>query len=121
MNNQTTICRVGWCEKCLKEKRPHTGQRFLTLGSHGYHIYYVEHIPRLYGFTPHLYRLKKVIGQNVTFEYICCMENCGFEFEKNPSGIIEFFAIEEEFKRGILELHQWNALVKFKRDHDYYV
>lgn len=117
----TIICRVGWCEKCFRLNRPSIEQRFLAFGSRGYHIYYVERHTRMKGFTPHLYELEKKIGGNVVFNYTCGMENCGFVFNDKQDGSTGFYAKESEFKRGILELKDWNSLVMFKRDKDYYV
>ena len=124
--SSTIICRTGWCELCAKENRPHTGQRFLTIGAKGhYHVYHVDHVPRRYGFTPHFYRLHKVIvgGKDVIYETCCCMEDCGVYLDDNAqTHKIDFMIIKDQWRRGIMLLTDWNALVsRFKQDPDYFV
>jgi hypothetical protein len=122
--SSTIICRTGWCDICAKENRPHTGQRFITIGSKGrYHVYHVDHVPKRYGFTPHLYRLNKSIGNDVVYDMLCCMEDCGVYLDDNAStGKIDFCLLPDKWRRGLMLLIDWNALVlRCKQDPDYFV
>jgi hypothetical protein len=120
----TIICRHGYCDKCAKEKRPHSGQRALVYGSHGFKIIRVEHIPRWYGFTPHLYKLIKVIQPvgDVIFETTCCMDHCGIELTNSESdGMTNYHVHGDKWQRGVTDLKTWNSLVMYKHDMDYFV
>lgn len=117
----TIICRTGWCGKCAKEQRPQYNQRFMAVGEHGYHLYYVETTHRWYGFTPHLYQAK-IIGDNVVYERLCCMENCGVEIYANEKErCFDYFFNKENIIKNITTLKNWNALVMYKNDQDYFI
>jgi len=118
----TIICRTGWCDICAKENRPHTGQLFLTIGSTGiYHVKKAERIAPRYGFTPHLYQLVKSLGDNVVFNHVCGME-CSVNIDWDSTNYKWLADVKESYwKRGIMELKDWNALVMYKRDEDYIV
>lgn len=119
----TIICRTGWCDRCAKENRPHTGQHYLALGASGnYHVYIVQRIAPFYGFTPHLYRIIKVINQDVIYEMCCCMHHCGVERKQNNvDQCWDYITIKSQWRRGMMLLKDWNALQQFKRDNDYIV
>lgn len=121
----TIITRTGWCEFCAKENRPHTGQRFLAIGAKGhYHVYHVDHVPRRYGFTPHFYRIHRVPGNgDIIYDTCCCMEDCGVYLDDNAqTHKIDFMILKDQWRRGIMSVADWNALVsRFKQDPDYFV
>lgn len=118
-----TICRVGYCEWCAKENRPHTGQMFVAIGSAWhYHVYEAQRIAPRYGFTPYLYRVHKVIGENVVVDYVCSMNECGSTILWNDDRQRWWFTIPgENWGRTILSLSDWNSLVTYKRDLDYFI
>lgn len=124
-SSRTIICRTGWCDICAKENRPHTGQRFIAIGSRKkYHVYHVDHVPRRYGFTPHLYIIHKIIGgRDVVYDMLCCMEDCGVILDDNhQTGSIDYHLCKEQLRRGIMTVEDWNSLVlHLKRDPDYFV
>lgn len=127
LTSGTIICRVGYCSECEKNNRPHTGQLFKTVGSHGAHIYEADRIARWYGFTPHIYVLHKFIyktegGGDVVFDCICAMYGCGIRrYPNNQDQCWEYTEESNKWKRGIMELKDWNALVSFKKDPDYFI
>lgn len=118
----TYISRVGYCSDCEKQKRPHTGQKFKVIGSRDVHIYTVEFIPRFYGFTPHIYVIHRVIGDNVVYDYICGMYGCGIirEYNKNER-CYEYTENPGKWKRVLCTLAEWNALVKYNHDSQYFL
>lgn len=116
-----TICRTGFCEWCQKENRPHTGQRAMVQGNHGYHVITANHVPRWYGFTPHLYKIHKVIGENIVYKRLCCMDGCGVYLEFNQERNVFDYFLEDNWVRGMMTIADWNALCTYKRDTDYFV
>ena len=108
----TKITRVGWCSACYKAGRPHYDNFFVAWGSHGWHVMLAKRMGRA-GFTPHIYRLIKVIGENVIYESICAMHDCGVEVFHVPAKNSYNFRLGE-WERGMMELKQWNNLVLLK-------
>lgn len=119
----TVITRTGFCQSCYDNQQPISGQKFKVVGSRGAHVYTLDFNPRFSGFTPHLYGLRKVIGQNVVFDSICCMEGCGIiRIANNDLQCWEFIERDSRWIRGMMEIKDWNALVqKYKRDMDYFL
>lgn len=113
----TIITRVGWCSKCYKAQRPRTDNFFVTMGTTGWHVMLAKHIGNI-GFVPTLYKLIKTVGQNVIFEQLCSMHECGVEVYYVPSTDKYNFRLGE-WKRGMMELKTWNSLQQYKHDTDY--
>ncbi len=120
--SSTIICRTGFCLDCARANRPLYGQLFLVLGSHGYHVYEVEYTHRFKGFVPMFYKLIKPIGQNIIYERLCCMGKCAITLVWNTTTKKMDFGFDNtKWKRGIMTLESWNALVQYRRDNDYFV
>lgn len=117
---KTILTRPGWCEECSKKERPRINDQFIVMGSRGWHMYIAE-FNRPPGFTPHLYKLVKVIGENVVYEYLCCMHNCGCDiyYDQQKQGY-QFQLHDSQWKRGILPIKDWNALQQYF-DSDYWI
>lgn len=117
----TIITRIGFCSLCFKEHRPHIEDLFLTFGSNGYHLRYATR-NGLWGFCPHIYKLIKVIGENVVVERACAMYGCDVdrEWKLDPSGDYWLYGVlTHAWKRQIYTLAQWNALVLWKNELQY--
>lgn len=108
------ICRVGYCPKCYKENSPHTGDVAWVVGSRGFKLIECDHIPRWYGFTPHLYQNMKVIGENVKYRSVCCMIGCSLYIQDKT-----VFIPSNAWKDGLMYLSDWNSLVMYRRDDNY--
>ena len=107
----TRITRVGFCSYCAKEHRPKTNQAFVAIGAtNDYHIYFALH-NGIEGYVPHLYELKKVIGENVVYRKMCAMNGCALKVNLQTG---EFFLPDDYWERGIMTITQWNGLVLFK-------
>lgn len=108
----TTICRVKFCELCHKLHRPKIEEPFVVIGKSGYHVMFANRNGAV-GFTPHLLRLVKVISDTVIYESLCGMHEHGVEVFWD--GYHYKFEINEgQWERGMMELKQWNAWVKYK-------
>ena len=114
----TLITRVAFCENCFKEHNPHTNQLFLVYGS-SCNDFYIRQAKSngTTGFTPHILKLIKVIGENVVYEKACGI--CDIDFYEIQNGDYAFQVLN--WTRGMLTLQEWNAWVKYKHDWDYYV
>lgn len=113
------ITRVGFCPLCERSRNPKGGQKFLAFGStsNAYHVYEADHNGRI-GFTPHIYKLEKVLGENVVILKACAMAGCGVDIDKSKQG--DFYYVKT-WEREIWTLEKWNALVLYKHDSDYEV
>lgn len=118
---KTVITRIGFCLECYKNNRPQIDDPFLVCGSTGYHVRYSGRNGRYTGFVPTLYRLEKVIGENVIVSSNCCMHECGVDRYITAEGYFNYFAIHSKWKKHIFTLPQWNGLVLWKHDWDYYI
>lgn len=110
----TIICRTGWCSICHKENRPHSQDLYLAYGSSHKDFdirYALGNGTR--GFTPHLYKLIKPIGENVVIEKACSF--CDVDIWE-AEGIWNY---KVYYKRSMMFLKDWNSLVLYRRDHDY--
>lgn len=123
IQSSTIICRTGWCDECAKAKRPEGGNIFKVYGAlGGAHMYQVEWKTRWAGFTPHIYVIHKIIGENVVYDYICGMYECGIvRVANNEEQCWDYIENEAKWKRGITDIKNWNALVQFKHDKDYFI
>lgn len=114
----TTISRVHYCAECAKNRNPRTGQLFAVMGTTGWHVYQAQQNGTI-GFTPAVYRIVKVIGENVVCEAVCAMNDCGFEIRYNKEDNMYSFTQIVDWKRNILTLKEWNDMVLYKHDPDY--
>lgn len=119
--SNTTICRVGYCELCAKEGRPHTGNQYLVIGATGYyHVYEAKRIAQRYGYCPHLYRIVKIINDDVIVDMCCSMYECGVYRKPNAvDQCWDYMPIKDQWRRTIISLPDWNALVSYKHDWQY--
>lgn len=115
----TTITRVGFCEACFKAQRPRTDNFFVARGTNGWHIMQAKRIGNI-GYTPHLYRLIKVIGENVVYEKMCTMHSCGTDIYYDSLSQNYKFLLGK-WERGMMTLSDWNSLQKYKHDKDYQI
>ena len=114
---ETIISRVGWCPDCYKAQRPRTDNFFVVIGSKGYHIKQARHIGNT-GFTPQIYKVIKIEGNNVTSRKTCGMNDCGSEvYWVQSKGIYQFRL--DKGTTEIMTLDNWKALVAYKRDENY--
>lgn len=111
------MTRVGWCSHCYKAQRPRTDNLFVAKGTNGWHVMKANHIGNI-GYTPHLYKLIKAIGENVVYESMCAMHDCGVEVFFVPSTDRYNFRLGE-WQRGMMTLKTWNSLQQYKHDPDY--
>lgn len=115
----TIITRVGFCEACFKAQRPRTDNFFVAMGKNGWHIMQAKHIGNI-GFTPHLYKLIKSIGQNIIYEKMCSMHDCGTEVYWSQQHQNYRFDLGS-WEKGMMLLSDWNSLQKYKHDEDYQI
>lgn len=117
----TTITRVGFCPKCAKESRPRTGQAFRAFGS-SRNKYFVAEAARsgLPGFVPFIYKMDKLLGENVILHRICSMDECGAHWEKE-NGVWKIYPNHDRWERLVYSLTTWNALVLYKHDPMYLI
>jgi len=106
-----TITRVGFCPHCFKAQRPRTDNFFVVHGKN-WHVYRANHISNP-GYTPHLYRLLKTIGENVIVEKICGMHECGSVVWWDNVNQCYAFSLQK-WERTMLTIKQWNALLNLK-------
>lgn len=120
----TIITRTAFCPVCERENRPWKGTLFLVYGSYR-GDYYVRAAMRsgTVGFTPHLFILKKV-GNNkmCEIETICAIHGCGIEYRhsKDQHKMV-YGAIPSKWKTIFLPVADWNALIRLKRDNQFYI
>ena len=110
-----TITRIGYCVQCAGKHKPKTGQSFIVYGG-THHSYSGMNAKRngKAGYTPHLYEFIKVLGSNVYYQKLCCMNECGtYLVEENKAILV---CTDDEKWSAVLSmtLDCWNALVLFK-------
>lgn len=111
----TMFCRVGHCSECAASQHPRKGQPFLVMGAkNDYHIY-LAGFTREKGYTPHLYQNLKVSNGYIIYRKLCCI--CGVTISRKDN---TFHIHESSWKKGMLDLRNWNALQQF-RDTGYEV
>jgi len=115
----TTITRIGFCPICAKEHRPYSDAIFLAFGT-SHPEYKVltagDCSHRQYGYVPHIYKLKKVIGNgDVVIQKSCAMYECGVECDHTNG--VNFFYVKN-WTQEVWNLETWNALVLLK--HNYF-
>ncbi len=115
---KTIITRTSWCPHCNKAQRPRTGNFFVVKGK-DWHILKASHIGNT-GFVPTLYKLVKVVGDNIQYEKMCAMNNCGVEVFHVPSTGLYDYRLGE-WERGTMTIEAWNAMCKYKKDLDYHI
>lgn len=108
------ITRVGWCLDCFKAERPRTDNFFVARGTNGWHVMKANHIGNL-GYTPHLYRSIKIIGENVVYEKMCAMHSCGTDIYYDSLSQNYKFVLGK-WERGMMTLSDWNSLQHYKHD-----
>lgn len=123
LNPPTILTRHGFCPLCSVNNLPKSGTQFKTIGAKGtVHMKKCEHNPRWAGYTPHLYYKVKQIGENVVYERICCVVGCGIiKVANDEEQVWEYLEKEDRWVRGIMTLTDWNSLVMYKKDLDYFI
>lgn len=122
LNSQTILTRHGFCPLCSVNNLPKSGTMFKVVGRKGSHMKVCEHNPRWAGYTPHLYRLIKALGENIVYERICCVVDCGIiKVANDEEQVWEYIEKEDHWVRGIMTLTDWNSLVMYKKDLDYFI
>lgn len=116
----TTLSRVCFCEQCYKGYKPQKGQLFLVHGTHGFHVRSaIRNGTR--GYSPHVIRLVKTIGENVVYEKRCGIHFCGVILEYKETKNDFVFDYLGEWQRGIISIQEWNAWVQYKNDPQYQI
>jgi len=109
-----TYSRIGYCPCCAKERRPLTNQLFVVHGTNGFHIYEALRVGEL-GYTPHIYVVKKRLGENIVVERICGMHDCGMNVKwDDNTGNWKIAYHASQWRRFVFSIEQWNALVNLK-------
>lgn len=117
----TIITRIGFCLTCHKALRPKTEQICLLYGSHGYKVHHAIRIGH-FGFVPTLYKLIKVTNEEVIIEKCCSMFECGVDRKwKFKDGLGYWLYQAEKWERQIFTLNQWNGLVQWKNEGQYWI
>ncbi len=118
---ETILCRIGYCPHCVKEGSPHTNQVFLVYGSttNDYKAIKASWTPRFPGFTPHIYK-PKLVGENVIVQRVCAMNGCGVYPQVTQDGVM-YLIDQKLWIREIYTIQQWNSLVMWKRDYQYFI
>lgn len=114
---ETIITRVGFCDNCCKNRNPRTGIFFVVMGTTGWHILKSKAMGKI-GFVPMNYKLIKTIGENVVYEKLCSIHDCGMEvfYDSNRQS---YQFIQGKWGRGVMSVKTWNALQQYKHDGDY--
>lgn len=121
------ITRCGYCEKCHANGFPIQGQRILLYGSKGFYVHDAEVYrrpdpnPTQVGFTPHLYKFIKSVGNKVTAHRICCVDKCAIDIKFVGNNKYDFFILDSSWEKIEMSIADWNALTNFKRDPNYIV
>lgn len=115
---KTIITRTSWCKKCYDAQRPRTGNFFVVKGKN-WHILKASHIGNT-GFVPTLYKLVKVVGDNIQYEKMCGMSGCNLSVFHIPTTDSYGFELGK-WERGTMTIESWNSLCKFKKDSDYHI
>ena len=110
----TIITRVGWCDQCFKENRPHSQDSFLVYGSYrnDYHLKIAQG-NGVRGFVPTIYKLVKVIGTNCIIDYACSF--CDANIWQGQDA----WNYSVTWKRMMMDVNNWNSLCLYKNDNDY--
>ena len=113
-----TITRVGYCPHCEQSRSPRGGQTFWAYGSDHktYREIKAERNGRI-GYVPTNYKAK-LVGENVIVEKSCAMVGCGVGIKIINN---EEWCYIKHWTREIWTIREWNALVGYKRDDDYFV
>ncbi len=115
----TIISRVGFCDNCYKNQNPRTGIYFVVMGAkNGWHIYQAQNMTRYVGYVPMNYKLIKTIGENIVYERLCSIHECGVEVYWDPSNQCYKFD-QRAWQRGMMTTKEWNSLQMYKHDDDY--
>lgn len=117
---QTIITRVGFCLKCHLNQQPKLKQPFLVYGADGYHLRYAGN-NGVAGFTPHIYKKATNIGNGDLIVLSACgMYECDVE-EHMENDVLWYRVKKDAWKRNVFTVPQWNGLVMWKHDWDYWV
>ena len=115
----TTLCRVQYCPECAKNERPKTNQLCLFYGAkrNGYFVRGAIKIGT-FGYTPHILKLVKVIGDTIIYESACSLNECGVDiWQTDEYGKYSFKV--KKWSRGSIPINQWNAWTQYKHDSNY--
>lgn len=116
---ETILTRVGFCPDCCRADRPRTDNFFVAMGSTGWHVMVAKRIGKP-GYVPTLYRLIKALGENVIYEKLCGMHDCGVEVFYNSTTDRYNFHLGK-WERGVMTTKNWNSLQAYKHDLDFEV
>lgn len=117
----TIITRIGFCENCYRNNNPRTGIYYVVMGAkNGWHVYKAQNMTRFIGYVPMNYKLIKSIGENVIYEKLCSIHDCGMDVYWNPQNQCYNFD-QGKWERGIMTINQWNSLQQMKRDNQYLI
>ena len=119
---ETIICRTSYCESCYQADRPNRRNHVCLVwgsGHNDYKVYRTGRVPPVRGYVPFLYKMDKVLGENVTGWRCCSVFNCGVE-QSIENQIIYYRTIPDKWERFVYTLADWKALIFFK-DFDYFI
>jgi hypothetical protein len=88
-------------------------------GHNAYKVHRANNRPPVRGFVPFIYKMDKVIGQNVTGWRVCSVYECGVERHDNDNVYI-YQVIPEKWQRFVYTLADWKALIMTK-DYSYFI
>jgi hypothetical protein len=116
------LCRIGFCQFCYDKGFPYYNQKFLTHGSHGFHVDHADFTKHDVGYTPHFYKIVSTVGSIVKVKSVCCMDECTIQLTfNNDSKKYDFFILGSSWKESQMLISDWNALLKYKRDPAYII
>jgi hypothetical protein len=118
-----TITRVGYCAHCAEVRSPKAGDLFLTYGTsrRKYYATVVQENEFMYnGFTPHIFLMEIIEGDQCLVESICAMNGCGVDLTKKDKSKTSYTYKMHDGELIPMTLKEWNALVAYK-DKDYYL
>lgn len=119
----TSITRVAFCDKCHKANRPQVGDDFVVIGrtKEIFQLHTVEKRKAVNrGFTPHLFTILKIEGDNVLYTCLCLMDNCAMTIIESTKAQTFEMHFHTDTTVKSMSKKDWNALVQFT-DRDYFL
>ncbi len=110
-----------YCATCAANKMPQKGGLFVTIGrgKQKYQVRQVENNGR-FGFTPHIIQKTQTIAGYVHFTAYCALEDCGCKLEFNED-TGKYSILMQNVETHSLKVKEWNALVQYTNDEDYWL
>lgn len=117
----TMLCRTMFCQTCFDNKMPQKGGLFLTIGR-GRQKYTVRKVIEngRFGFTPHVIEKIETKNNKVTFAATCSMHGCQSHIVENEDETTYSIVLLTATVHT-LQIREWNALVKYTNDSDYWL